>query len=128
MDFAHMIKDAGGRAIATASSAGEAKALTRALNPDVILMDVRLIGPRDGVDAEASASMPITALTPRLNSAFAVKSSAVRALADAQSFLAAAPAPSSAWLRLMAGTNRTGGTAGASSDPPHPSNHEELAI
>ena len=51
----------------------------------------------------ASAEMPMVTLTPRLNSAWAVKSRAVRALAEAQSFLAAAPAPSRGWLRLIPG-------------------------
>jgi CheY-like chemotaxis protein len=51
IDFAVLIQDAGGRSIAIASSALEAEALARATSPDVILMDVRLAGPRDGIDA-----------------------------------------------------------------------------
>jgi CheY-like chemotaxis protein len=51
MDFAHMVEDAGGRAAATASSASEAEALAKAISPDVVLMDVRLSGARDGVEA-----------------------------------------------------------------------------
>jgi CheY-like chemotaxis protein len=51
LDYSLMIEDAGGKAVGTACSACTAEALTKALSPDAILMDVRLLGDRDGIDA-----------------------------------------------------------------------------
>jgi CheY-like chemotaxis protein len=71
MDFAHMVEDAGGRAAATASSASEAEALAKAMNPDVVLMDVRLAGTRDGVEAAYSirtfSQVPIIFVTGNID-------------------------------------------------------------
>jgi DNA-binding NarL/FixJ family response regulator len=42
---------AGFEVVGTAASADEAVSLADQQNPDVVLMDIRLVGPRDGVDA-----------------------------------------------------------------------------
>jgi CheY-like chemotaxis protein len=67
LDFSLMIEDAGGRAVGTASSAADAAALARSAVPDVILMDVRLMGDTDGVDAaraiRAFSDVPIVFVT-----------------------------------------------------------------
>lgn len=71
VDLSLIVEDAGGRAVATASSAGEAEALARALKPDVVLMDVRLAGARDGVDAAHSirqfSDVPIVFVTANID-------------------------------------------------------------
>jgi two-component system, response regulator PdtaR len=51
LDFSIVIEDAGAQVLGTAASAEAAEALARDLQPDAVLMDVRLFGDRDGVDA-----------------------------------------------------------------------------
>lgn len=67
LDFSLMIEDAGGRTVGTASSAAGATALARSAAPDVILMDVRLMGDKDGIDAaheiRAFSDVPIVFVT-----------------------------------------------------------------
>jgi CheY-like chemotaxis protein len=58
-----MIHDLEGRVVAIARSGEEAAALTPRLRPDVVLMDVRLAGAIDGIDAaEAVLRVPRTAV------------------------------------------------------------------
>jgi DNA-binding NarL/FixJ family response regulator len=45
------LRDAGFEVVATAVTADEAVTLAHDLRPDVIIMDIRLLGPRDGIDA-----------------------------------------------------------------------------
>jgi two-component system, response regulator PdtaR len=67
LDFTTAIEDAGAQVLATASSAMAAEALARSLHPDAILMDVRLAGNSDGVDAaraiRAFSNVPIIFVT-----------------------------------------------------------------
>jgi len=67
MDFSLMVEDSGGRTVGTASSAVSAEALAKTASPDVILMDVRLTGERDGIDAaraiRAFSAVPIVFVT-----------------------------------------------------------------
>lgn len=67
LDFSLMVEDAGGRAVGTASSAAAAETLARSAAPDVILMDVRLMGERDGIEAaraiRAFSDVPIVFVT-----------------------------------------------------------------
>jgi CheY-like chemotaxis protein len=67
LDFSLMIEDAGGRTVGTATSAAGATALARTVAPDVILMDVRLMGDTDGIDAaraiRAFSDVPIVFVT-----------------------------------------------------------------
>ena len=67
LDFSLMVEDAGGHPVGTASSANGAEALAKSASPDVILMDVRLMGERDGVDAaraiRAFSNVPIVFVT-----------------------------------------------------------------
>jgi AmiR/NasT family two-component response regulator len=51
MDLELMIADAGGRPVGLAATAADAERLAGVLRPDVILMDVRLKGERDGIAA-----------------------------------------------------------------------------
>jgi DNA-binding NarL/FixJ family response regulator len=63
LDLQMMINELGGDVIAIASSGEDAVTLTRELRPDVVLMDVRLAGMIDGIDAAtAVAQVPGTAL------------------------------------------------------------------
>jgi two-component system, response regulator PdtaR len=50
-DYAIMIQAAGGQILGTAPSAEIAEALAHSLRPDAIVMDVRLNGDRDGIEA-----------------------------------------------------------------------------
>jgi two-component system, response regulator PdtaR len=67
LDFSLMVEDAGGRAVGTASSAMSAEAMAKSASPDIILMDVRLMGERDGIDAaraiRAFSAVPIVFVT-----------------------------------------------------------------
>jgi CheY-like chemotaxis protein len=67
LDFALLIHEAGGRSIAIVSSALEAEAVARDTAPDAILMDVRLAGPRDGIEAADAirqfSSVPVVFVT-----------------------------------------------------------------
>ena len=51
MDLESMVTEAGGRAVGLTATAAEAERLARVLRPDVVLMDVRLKGDRDGIAA-----------------------------------------------------------------------------
>jgi DNA-binding NarL/FixJ family response regulator len=51
VDYAITIQAAGAQVIGTAPSADLAEALARSLQPDAIVMDVRLSGDRDGIEA-----------------------------------------------------------------------------
>ncbi len=51
MDIEAALRDAGFAVIGVAASADEAIALARADRPDLVIMDIRLAGLRDGVDA-----------------------------------------------------------------------------
>ena len=51
MDLELMITEAGGQPVGVAATAADAERLAGALKPDVILMDVRLKGARDGIAA-----------------------------------------------------------------------------
>jgi DNA-binding NarL/FixJ family response regulator len=51
MDIEATLRDAGFTVVGIAVSAEEAVALARAHGPDLVIMDIRLAGPRDGVDA-----------------------------------------------------------------------------
>jgi DNA-binding NarL/FixJ family response regulator len=63
LDLQFMVDDLQGKVVGTAASGEEAVALTNALRPDVVLMDVRLAGAIDGIDAAvAVAEVPGTAL------------------------------------------------------------------
>lgn len=67
LDFTLMIEDAGGCTVGTASSAAGAASLARSATPDVILMDFRLMGDKDGVEAaeeiRAFSDVPIVFVT-----------------------------------------------------------------
>jgi AmiR/NasT family two-component response regulator len=49
LDLQSMIVDAGGEVLGIAAKASDAEQLAQALRPDIILMDVRLRGERDGI-------------------------------------------------------------------------------
>jgi CheY-like chemotaxis protein len=51
MDLETMVSESGGQPVGMAATAAEAERLAAALAPDVILMDVRLKGARDGIAA-----------------------------------------------------------------------------
>ena len=51
LDFSAILEEAGAVVLGTVPSASEAEGLAKALDPDVILMDVRLTRPKDGIDA-----------------------------------------------------------------------------
>jgi DNA-binding NarL/FixJ family response regulator len=51
LDAKEILETAGYEVVALAKSANEAVDKAGELRPDVILMDIRLLGPRDGVDA-----------------------------------------------------------------------------
>ena len=51
MDAEAILTSAGYDVVATAASAGDAVAKAGRLLPDLVLMDIRLLGPRDGIDA-----------------------------------------------------------------------------
>ena len=63
LDLQTMMEELGGEVIEIASSGEDAVTLTPELRPDVVLMDVRLAGMIDGIDAAtAVAQVPGTAL------------------------------------------------------------------
>lgn len=51
LDLQSIIMDAGGQVLGMAATASDAERLAYALRPDIILMDVRLRGERDGIAA-----------------------------------------------------------------------------
>jgi len=51
MDIEHTLTEAGFAVVGIAASAAQALALARAERPDLALMDIRLLGQRDGIDA-----------------------------------------------------------------------------
>jgi CheY-like chemotaxis protein len=51
MDAEAILTSAGYDVVATAASAEDALAKAARLLPDLVLMDIRLLGPRDGIDA-----------------------------------------------------------------------------
>jgi two-component system, response regulator PdtaR len=51
LDVSIAIEDAGAQVLGTAASAETAETLARDLQPDAVVMDVRLLGDRDGIDA-----------------------------------------------------------------------------
>ncbi len=51
MDAEAILTSAGYDVVATAASADDAVATAGRLLPDLVLMDIRLLGPRDGIDA-----------------------------------------------------------------------------
>ncbi|GAA0600250.1 response regulator [Caenispirillum bisanense] len=67
MDIQDMVEEMGYDVCGVASSASGAVTMARQLEPDVVLMDVRLRGPGDGVDAaqeiHAGRNVPIVYLT-----------------------------------------------------------------
>jgi len=67
LDIEAMVREAGGRPLSLAATADEAEKLATVLEPDIILMDVRLKGPRDGIAAahaiRARRDVPIVFVT-----------------------------------------------------------------
>jgi two-component system, response regulator PdtaR len=82
------LAEAGFHVIGVAASADEAVELTASHQPDVILMDVRLSGTRDGID-----------LAIELFREFGIRSIFATAHADAQARLRAEPAGHLGWLQ-----------------------------
>jgi CheY-like chemotaxis protein len=63
LDLKTMIDELGGHVVDVATSGERAVSLARELRPDVVLMDVRLAGLIDGIDAAAAvAQVPGTTL------------------------------------------------------------------
>ena len=63
LDLEMMIADLGGDVVGVTALGEEAAPLTQTLRPDVVLMDVRLAGVVDGIDAApAIAALPGTTL------------------------------------------------------------------
>jgi CheY-like chemotaxis protein len=63
LDLRMMIDELGGEVVGAATSGERVVALARELRPDLVLMDVRLAGLIDGVDAAAAVTrVPGTAL------------------------------------------------------------------
>ena len=67
MDLAVSVGELGGQVVAVAVSAGDAMRLAEELQPDVVLMDVRLRGEPDGIEAahmiQRRGPMPIVFVT-----------------------------------------------------------------
>lgn len=67
MDIEHALESMGYEVVALAGNAADALRLARSREPDLVLMDIRMPGPMDGVDAaatiEAELSIPVVFLT-----------------------------------------------------------------
>jgi CheY-like chemotaxis protein len=67
LDLAEMLDDLGYQVAGTASRAEEAVALAQSLTPDIVLMDIHLAGPTDGVTAarqiRATSDIPVVFVT-----------------------------------------------------------------
>ena len=67
LDLAHSLRDAGFDVIDTVASGDEALRVGRTLRPDLVLMDIRLEGERDGIDTAtelvAELGVPVVYLT-----------------------------------------------------------------
>jgi DNA-binding NarL/FixJ family response regulator len=51
LELEHRLNEAGFRVVGVAESADKAVALGRSERPEVVVMDIRLVGQRDGIDA-----------------------------------------------------------------------------
>jgi two-component system, response regulator PdtaR len=51
LDLEHALVDADFHVVGVATSAGEAVSLARINEPDIVVMDIHLLGARDGIDA-----------------------------------------------------------------------------
>src|ERR687887_197338 len=60
LDLKHLIGEMGGTVVGAPASAEQGLELARTLRPDIVLMDVRLAGVMDGIDA--AQALPGTAL------------------------------------------------------------------
>lgn len=87
MDMQGALQDAGFTMLELATSAEEAVEAARAHEPDIIIMDIRLVGERDGVDAALE-----------IGRRFAIRCLFVSAFVDPQLRSRAEPARPFGWL------------------------------
>jgi DNA-binding NarL/FixJ family response regulator len=111
MELEHRLLDGGIEVVGTAMTAGEAISLAASGKPDLAIMDIRLAGRRDGVDAAIE-----------LFSTLGIRSIFASAHADNETRKRAAPASPIGWLqkpysaddllRLVRGFYQTGQGSG----------------
>lgn len=88
MELEHRLLDGGIEVVGTAITAGEAISMAEAERPDLVIMDIRLAGRRDGVEAAIE-----------IFSTFAIRSIFASAHADNETRKRAAPAYPIGWLQ-----------------------------
>lgn len=87
-ELKHSLSEAGYEVVAVAISAGEAIELAHVHEPDLIIMDIRLQGNRDGIDAAVE-----------IFTRFGIRSIFATAHADAQTIERARPAFPFGWIQ-----------------------------
>lgn len=88
LELEHRLLDAGFEVVGTAMTADEAIGLAKSEKPDLAIMDIRLAGRRDGVDAAIE-----------LFSTYGIRSIFASAHADNETRKRAAPASPVGWLQ-----------------------------
>lgn len=87
LDLEHRLIEAGFTVVGIAASAGEAMAMAAAGKPELAIVDIRLLGPRDGVD-----------VAMRLRSDFGIPSLFATANSDPRTRIRAEEASPRGWL------------------------------